>query len=183
MRGGDGDVSFSLFSFLLWGEVVGWEEGKKGVAAAAAYALGITSCGPGALAVGVAHVSLRVGREVGTFQHERAVLLQGIRGLQVSCRWRLALARLLADCCVGEGILRLVLGREWRFRGLQVRPFAFVAWPPGPGVICPGELAADSGHGDAEIVLGLQEVLDVLQLKVGVLVEEGDDSLDRTGSG
>lgn len=143
----------------------------------------ITSCGPGALAVGVAHVSLRVGREVGTFQHERAFLLQGIRGLQVSGGLRLALARLLADCCVGEGIVRLILGGERWFRGLQVGPFAFVAWPPGPGMICSRKLAADGGHGDAEIVLGLQEVLDVLQLEVRVLVEEGDDSLDRTSSG
>lgn len=149
----------------------------------AGYALGITSCGPGALAVGVAHVSLGVGREIGTFQHERAFLLQGIRGLQVSGCLRLALARLLANGFVGEGILRLVVGREWWFRRLQVRPFAFVAGPPGAGVVCSGELAADGGHGDVEIVLGLQEVLDVLQLQVGVLVEEGDDSLERTGSG
>lgn len=154
------------------------------MSAAAVYALGITSCGPDALAVGVAHVSLRVGREVGAFQHERASLLQGIRGLQVSGWLRLALARLLADCCVGEGILRLVLGgREWCFQGLQVGPFAFVAWPPGPGVVCSGKLAADGGHGHGQVVLGLQKVLDVLQLQVGVLVEEGDDFLDRTGSG
>lgn len=154
-----------------------------GVTAAAGYALGIASSRPGALAVWVAHVSLRVGREVGTSQHERAFLLQGISGLQLRGCLRLALARLLADCCVGEGILGQFLGREWRFRGLQVGPFAFVAWPPGPGVVRSGELAADGGHGDAEIELGLQKVLDVLQLQVWVLVEEGDDFLERTGSG
>lgn len=98
---------------VRWGwEVEAGTGDGKGVAAAAVYALCITSRGPGALAVGVAHVSLGVGREVGTFQHERAFLLQGIRGLQVSGSLRLALARLLADCCIGEGILRLFLGGE-----------------------------------------------------------------------
>lgn len=172
---------FFLF-VLLWKGGGGEGEGME-VTASVGDALGITSCRPGALAEGVAHVSLRVGREIGTFQHEWAFLLQGIRGLQVSGCLRLALARLLDDCCVGKGILGLVLGRQWWFQRLQVGPFAFVAWPPGAGVVCPGELAADGGHGDGEIVLGLQEVLDILELQVGVLVEEGDDSLKRTGSG
>lgn len=123
---------FFLFNYLIGGGG-DWE-----VTAAGGYTLGIASCRPGALAVGVAHVSLRVGREIGTFQHERAFLLQGIRGLQFSGCLRLALARLFADCFVGEGIFRLVLGREWWFRRLQIRPFAFVAWPPRAGVVCSG---------------------------------------------
>lgn len=90
--------------------------------------------------------------------------------------------RLLDDCCIGKAILRLALGGQRRFRGLQVGAFAFVAWSPGPGVVCPGELAADGGYGNGEIVLCLQEILDVLQLQVRVLVEKGDDSLERYGS-
>lgn len=131
----------------------------------------------------MAHVSLGVGREIRTFQHQRAILPRGIHGLQLSGGLGVALVRLLADCCVVKAILRLVLDREWRLRGLQIGPFALVAWSPCPGVICPRELAADGGHGDGEIILALQKVLDVLELQVGVLVEEGDDSLGATGSG
>lgn len=107
---GEGLRFFCLF-FFFGGE----GEGGTEVTASVGDALGITSCRPGALAEGVAHVSLRVGREIGTFQHEWAFLLQGIRGLQASGCLRLALARRLDDCCVGEGILRLVLGRQWWF--------------------------------------------------------------------
>ena len=130
----------------------------------------------------MAHVSLGVGREVRTFQHQRAILLRGTCGLQLSGGLGVALVRLLADCCIAKAISSLVLGREWQLRGLQFGPFALVAWPPCPGVVCPRELAADGGHGDGEGVLALQKVLDVLELQVGVLVEEGDDSLGRIGS-
>lgn len=87
-----------------------------------------------------------------------------MRGRQLAGCLRLTLAwlLLLEACCIGQAILRLALGGQGSFRGLQVRPFAFVAWPPCPGVVCPGELAADGGYGNVEIVLCLQKVLDVL---------------------
>lgn len=44
-------------------------------------------------------------------------------------------------------------------------------------MIRPRQLAADGGDGDVEIELLLQELLDVLELEIIVLLEEGDDSL------
>lgn len=140
----------------------GLVEWEREFATAGGYALCITRGGPGITAVGVAQIFLRKSREVGTLQHGRVFLLRGMHGRQLAGCWLLTLARQLYACCTGQAMLRLALGGQGWSWGLQLWPFAFVAWPPCPGVVCPGELAADGGHGNGEIVLCLQKVLDVL---------------------
>lgn len=146
---------------------------------------------PTALAERAIQVSLRIVLQERTCQPHSSTLRCRAVGVVFPCFLQLALYRrwqLLRGCHErlsiwyrSRGLLRC-LPLLLLLLCLQIRSRVLVPRPPRPGMAGPRELAADGRHGDMEIELLLQELLDIFQLEIVVLLEEGDDSLQTAAA-